>query len=181
MCTLWPRVDVLYIFVLMCEYNITFFLLWEWIFIYIIILIKSKKWAISHCLGHCSDVIMSMMVSQITGVSIVNSTVYSDVDQGKQQSSASLAFVRGIHHWPVKSPHKGPVTRKMLPFHDVIMNRSWNNMCCMSFYVLIECNAINFNIAINKLDGLSEILMRITHFDVFPISGAIMKNNWDFQ
>ena len=31
------------------------------------------------------------------------------------------AFVRGIHRWPVNSPHKGPVTRKMFPFDDVIM------------------------------------------------------------
>ena len=39
----------------------------------------------------------------------------------KHQSSASLAFVRGIRRWPVNSPHKGPVTRKMFPFDDVIM------------------------------------------------------------
>ena len=39
----------------------------------------------------------------------------------KYQSSASLAFVRGIHRWPVNSPNKGPVTRKMFPFYDVIM------------------------------------------------------------
>ena len=38
-----------------------------------------------------------------------------------RQSSASLAFVRGIHRWPVNSPHKWPVTRKMLPFDDAIM------------------------------------------------------------
>ena len=37
------------------------------------------------------------------------------------QSSASLFFVRGIHQWPVNSPHKWPVTRKMFPFDDVIM------------------------------------------------------------
>ena len=42
--------------------------------------------------------------------------------QRKHQSSASLAFVRGIHRWPVDSPHKGPVTRKMFPFDDVIKN-----------------------------------------------------------
>ena len=30
-------------------------------------------------------------------------------------------FVRGIHRWPVKSPHKGPVTRKRFPFYGVIM------------------------------------------------------------
>ena len=39
----------------------------------------------------------------------------------KHQSSASLAFVRGIHRWPVNSPHKGSVTRKIIPFDDVII------------------------------------------------------------
>ena len=39
----------------------------------------------------------------------------------KHQSSASLAFVRGVHRWPVNSLHKGPATRKMFPFDDVIM------------------------------------------------------------
>ena len=52
---------------------------------------------------------MSPMASQITSFTIVNSTVYSVADQRKHQSSASLALVRGIH----RSPHKGPVTRKM--------------------------------------------------------------------
>ena len=52
------------------------------------------------------------MVSQITGVSIVFSALCSDADQWKHQSSASLAFVRGIYRWPVNSPHKGPVTWK---------------------------------------------------------------------
>ena len=47
---------------------------------------------------------------------------YSDADQRNHQSSASLAFVRGIHRGPVNSPHKGPVTRKMFPFDDVIMS-----------------------------------------------------------
>ena len=42
-------------------------------------------------------------------------------DQRKHRSSASLAFVRGIHRWPVNSPHKGPVTWKMFPFDDFIM------------------------------------------------------------
>ena len=67
------------------------------------------------------DVIMSAMASQITSLTIVYSTVYSGADQRKHQNSASLAFVRGIHRWPVNSPHKGPVTRKMFPFDDVIM------------------------------------------------------------
>ena len=47
-----------------------------------------------------SDVIMGAMVSQITSLTIVYSTVYSDRDQRKHQSYASLAFVRVIHRWP---------------------------------------------------------------------------------
>ena len=73
------------------------------------------------CCPHYSDVIMYPMVSKITSVTIVYSIVYSGADQIKHQSSASLAFVRGIHRWPVNSPHKWPVTRKMSPFDDVIM------------------------------------------------------------
>ena len=64
---------------------------------------------------------MDAIASQITSLTIVYSTVYSDADQSKHQSSASLAFVRGIHRGPVNSPHKWPVTRKMFPFDDVIM------------------------------------------------------------
>ena len=74
-----------------------------------------------HQLGrnHYSDIIMRTMGSQFSSVSIVYSTVYPGVDQRKHQSSASLAFVRGIHRWPLHSHQKGPVTRKMLPFNDV--------------------------------------------------------------
>ena len=68
-----------------------------------------------------NDVIIGSMASQITSLIIVNSTVYSGTDERKHQSSASLAFVWGIHGWPVNSPHKWPVKRKMFPFDDVIM------------------------------------------------------------
>ena len=64
---------------------------------------------------------MGEIVSQTTNLAIIYSTVYSDADQRKHQSSASLAFARGIHRGPVNSPHKWPVTRKMFPFDDVIM------------------------------------------------------------
>ena len=70
---------------------------------------------------HYGDVIMSVVTSQIIGVSMVCSTVCSSAEQRKHQSSASLAFVRGIHRWPVNFPHKGPVTRKIFPFDDVFM------------------------------------------------------------
>ena len=72
--------------------------------------------------SHHSDVIMGVKSSQITGVSIVCSTYCPGAYQRKHQSSASLAFVRGIHRWPVDSPHKRPVTQIICPFDDAIMN-----------------------------------------------------------
>ena len=36
-------------------------------------------------------------------------------------SDVKMAFVRGIHRWPVNCPYKGSEMRKMVPFDDVIM------------------------------------------------------------
>ena len=95
-----------------------------------------------------SDVIMSAMASQSTSVySSANSGTY----QRKHQSSASLAFVRGIHRWPVNSPHKGPVTWKMFPFDDVIMSNKntiatrFEWLSCKSFVKWIS-DVISWNI-----------------------------------
>ena len=65
-----------------------------------------------------NDVKMGSIASQITSLTIVYSTVYSDADQRKHQSSTSLAFVRAIHG------DRWPVTRKMFLFDDVIMERN---------------------------------------------------------
>ena len=46
---------------------------------------------------HYNDVIMTTIAPQITSLTVVYSTVYSHADQRKHQSSASLAFVWGIH------------------------------------------------------------------------------------
>ena len=70
---------------------------------------------------HDNDIIMGTIGSHITNLTIVYSTVYSGADQRKHQSSVSLAFVWGIHRWPVNSLHKWPVTRKMFLFDDGIM------------------------------------------------------------
>ena len=66
---------------------------------------------------------MNAMAYQNTSPTIVYSTVYSGADKRKHQCYVSLAFVRGIHQWPVNSQHKCPVTRKMVPFDDVIMRQ----------------------------------------------------------
>ena len=78
---------------------------------------------------------MGATASQIISLAIIYSTVYSDADEKKtHQSSASLAFVRGIHRGPVNSPHKWPVTRKMFPFDDIIMEKKWQgNYCIVTF------------------------------------------------
>ena len=67
--------------------------------------IVSRRWVnivvaehlVCHLVSHYSDVIMTTMASQINSLTVVYSTVYSDADQRKHQSSASLAFVWGIH------------------------------------------------------------------------------------
>ena len=78
------------------------------------------------CCTHYGDVIMGAIASQITSLTIVYSTVYSDADQRKHQSSASLAFVRGIHRGPVNSPHKWPVTQKC--FHLITSSCSFSRL-----------------------------------------------------
>ena len=95
-----------------------------------IVLSSMKRNLVWFLFWHYGDVIMSTIASQITSLTIVYSTVYSDADQRKHQSSASLAFVWGIHRGPVNSPHKWSVTRKMFPFDDVIMvtEFSWSSI-----------------------------------------------------
>ena len=88
-------------------------------------MLYSISWNFLNLIEHYSDVIMGMMESQITSLTIVYSTLYSGTDQRKHQSSTSLAFVWGIHWWPVNSPQKWPVTGKIFPFDDIIM--MWDN------------------------------------------------------
>ena len=80
--------------------------------------IALKRWPATN---HYIDVIMTTMASQITSLTVVYLTVYSDAYQRKYQSSASLDFVWGFHRdrW---IPPKGSVTQKMLPLDSVIKN-----------------------------------------------------------
>ena len=80
------------------------------------------RWCcVPHSANYYNDVIMGATVSQISSLAIIYWTAYSGADQRKHKSSASLAFVRGIHRGPVISPHKWPVTGEMFPLDDVIM------------------------------------------------------------
>ena len=59
-----------------------------------------------------TDVTMGTIASKITSFTIVYSTVYSDADQRKYQSSASLAFVQG------NSPEAGEFPAQMASYEE---------------------------------------------------------------
>ena len=88
------------------------------------ILVKSCEHSSSYSskTSYYGDVTMGAIASQITSLMIVYSTVYSDADRRKLQSTTPLPFVEGIHRGPMNSQHKWPVTRKMFPFDDVIIS-----------------------------------------------------------
>ena len=130
---------------------------------------------------HYSDVIMVAMASQITSLTIVYSTIYSGADQRKHQSSPSLAFVWGIHRWPVNSPHKEPVTRKMFPFDDVIMRYrsaqiipvNWFIDSLGRWYEMISCV---FKLPIVKL--FSTWAMQLGMFELGLVLPCSNKHNF---
>ena len=89
---------------------------------------------------HYTDVIMTTMASQITSLTVVCSTVYSDADQRKHQSSASLAFVWGIHRdrW---IPHtKGQLRRKC--FHLMTSSCWWKTS------IILKGVSVSFGISV---------------------------------
>ena len=109
---------------------------------------------------HYGDVIMGAIASQITSLAIVYSTVYSDANPRKHQSSASLAFVWGIHRGPVNSPHKWPVTQKMFPFDDVIMTKSQYNALFWWFLVCYTEQSVHQTFA---LPGIRNTMTLVWH------------------
>ena len=123
---------------------------------------------------------MGVLASQITSLTIVYSNVYSAVDQRKHQSSASLAFVLGIQRWPVNSPHKRPVTRKMFPFDDVIMKKWFATELVISqyrgqLYIYICIHIYAFHWGVIKIN----LLYWCQHTDVNIASHRSVKTrNW---
>ena len=140
-------------------------------------------------LKHYNYVIMGAKASQIYSLSSVYSTVYSGVYKRKHQSSASLAFVRGIHRWPVNSPHKGPVTRKMFPFDDVIMiSEDYTVLTITNVQytdtIAVQSNASNvqgyafsswyLNVIVSKTFQMHYILLNFDFLIIIWVSGGSM-------
>ena len=67
---------------------------------------------------------MGIVASQITSLTIVYTTVYSDADQSKHQSCASLAFVWGIGEFPAQMASYAENV-----FDDVIMDDREYALC----------------------------------------------------
>ena len=135
---------------------------------------------------HYSDVIMGTLASQITSLTIVYSADYSDSDQRKHQSSASLAFVWGIHRGPVNSPHKWPVTPKMFPFDDVIMLIKCHSARIMHDNVFFEArwnNRIKPILVFYYLNLTDELICRFigTHLSGFASSNFMITiiHSWN--
>ena len=122
------------------------------------------------CIGyHYSNIIMSMMASQITGISIVCSTVCSGADQRKHHNSTSRAFVRGIH-WALEvSTHKGPVTKNVsiwLHHHDELTSVNfiskvpWLHIDVCSFSLQIQATMKLFKVSSTKLWWCQNVKIR---------------------
>ena len=127
---------------------------------------------------HYSDVIMSTTASQITSLMIVYSTVCSDADPRKHQSSASLAFVR----LPVNFPHKEPVTRKMFSFDDIITIKAITSLQNKALTQICRRPVRTFAIVYNEIHHYTCFLPWTSHFIiddlhlvifVFPLANSM--------
>ena len=102
-------------------------------------------------LHHYNKVIMSTMAFQFNSLTIIYSTVYSGADQRKHQSSASLAFVRGIHRSSVMTQRAGKAENVSIWWRHHVRSMSkaimlpwlqpemWNSY----FLLAAECNVDN--------------------------------------
>ena len=97
---------------------------------------SSCRWFETPWQSHYIDVVMTTMPSQFTSLTVVYSTVYSDADQRKHQSSVSLAFVWGIHRDRWIHRTKGQLRGEY--FH--LMTSSW---CYVTVAHFRTCRSVN--------------------------------------
>ena len=124
------------------------------------------------------------MTSQITSLMIVYASIYSGADEINHQSSAFLAFVRGIHRWSANFPHKGPTLRKMSPFDDVIITEtchvSYMGKQCILLsawrsILVVSCSVQLLITCILPTGGIAGSTLSIKGTVVSPISIALQE------
>ena len=69
----------------------------------------------------------NFLAAQITDSTVVCSADFSGLQQRKQAKNY-WPFLKGIHWWPVDSPHKVPVMWKAFPYYDVTMRVDWHGI-----------------------------------------------------
>ena len=98
------------------------------------------SYLIRHRILHYTDVIMTTMVSQITSLTVV---YFKRLFRRRAKKTSKLCVTGlcvGNSPGPVNSLHKGPVTRKMFPFDDVIM------YCNMAYQTTLNTSAYWFTV-----------------------------------
>ena len=125
---------------------------------------------------HFYDVIMSTMASQITSLTIVYSTVYARCRSKKLQTSASLAFVRGIHRSPVNSPHKRPVTQKKFPFDGTIINFGSATKGALKHYS-DQGSILTFGITC----PVGQVAMQVHPLPTMPYLSLLVNNAYEYE
>ena len=104
---------------------------------------------------------MDVITSQITDSSTVCLTDFFSSEQIRNiDAPHNWPFVMGILWWPFDSSHKGPVMRKELPCHDVIMHYLHFDFCCDMGYGETGCVLTCFILRSNAIciDFLSKHL-----------------------
>ena len=110
--------------------------------------------------------------------------------RSKKTSKFRISGVcRGIHPWPMNSSHKGPVTRKMFPFDDVIMvfqeETNWGVAVILQTYTVwnislwlwIYSSKINLLLYRIGWSWYSEIV-EMSKFSVLGLYGTCFWNCW---
>ena len=122
---------------------------------------------------------MGTMASLITSLMTVYSNVHSGADQRKHQSSASLAFVWGIHRWPVSSPQKGPVRGKC--FH-LMTSLCWNASleCPHDSYTMRSCKLAKCTIKTRSLFTPTPYVYN-GHLGPFYWHGLTLVPAWNYM
>ena len=72
---------------------------------------------------------------------------------------------------PVNSPHKGPVTRKMFPFDDVIMQYSWH--CLLSPFKSSVHPVIASNVSCTNPVFIMTTMMTSSNGNIFRVTGHL--------
>ena len=116
---------------------------------------------------HYNDFILSVMASQITGVSISLLNGFF----GRRSKKTSKFHITGLcaGNLPVNSLHKGPVTRKMFQFDDIIMfGFGWGTELCLFLWYIFDSKkpANQQNYAWTKMD----IALQRTLSNAFPFN-----------